>query len=385
MDASIPLPASFYVSEEIFSREVARIWHSDWVFVGHRGQVLKAGDFFCFDIAGIPGVIVNDGRRLRAFNRLCRHRWVDLLDGCTAGRLDRFRCPYHLWTYNLQGELVAAPYMNESIGFEPRRLGLIEYRVATWCGLLFVTLSNEVGDLEPELTPLNGIAARFRLDEFRSVLVQSWDVASNWKFLADNSVEGYHHMGIHCNTLQRAIPGENLRVYGESPRAVVMRYQIAANLPVAQRELEKTDETMNPQRFEFLGSNEVDKLYMLYIYPNVEIILFRGQATVVSVAPVKAEQSVWSAVHLRLTDDENHANSADFKKAHAFFDAVNTEDMEVCETQQRYCRYNTIGVPPLSHLEAPVVAFQQYVLRRLAVTGAAPPKDASAALADVTK
>ena len=154
------LPWSWYTDPEVLRREQERIFRSAWQYVGHRGLVAEHGDQFAAEAGDVPVLVVRDGEALRAFLNVCRHRGSQLVDGSGNGK--SIQCPYHAWTYGLDGSLRAAPRADREAGFEAEGLSLVELRLEQWGPLLFVNPDAEAPPLletlgpVPELVPLDG-------------------------------------------------------------------------------------------------------------------------------------------------------------------------------------------------------------------------------------
>ena len=147
------LPASVYTSEEVYRREVEHIFDKDWFVVGDSTRIPNPGDFFTIDYFGKSIVIVRgEDRVVRGFLNACRHRGTAIVSG--EGNMERFACPYHSWTYRLDGTLLNAMEMQNTQGFEKQAFGLIPVRLESWGIFLFITfdpnavsLSERLGDL----------------------------------------------------------------------------------------------------------------------------------------------------------------------------------------------------------------------------------------------
>ena len=189
-------PAKYYTSQDLYDLEVEHIFRREWIWVGHAQDVRHPGDYFTFDYAGEPVLVARDKTgRLNAFSNVCRHRGAIVAEG--AGNCRSFTCPYHAWTYGLDGELLGAPEMNGTANFETDRFGLRGLRVEDWYGNIMVNfdpdgtpLSSVVGDLDP----------LFRKYDARDLVVTSrkvFDIPCNWKMLVENNMEAYHFLGTH--------------------------------------------------------------------------------------------------------------------------------------------------------------------------------------------
>ena len=152
------LPTWAYTSPSFYRREVERIFGKVWNFVGHVDQLPEPGSYVAFDFVGVPVILARgkDGR-VRAFANSCRHRGAKLLEGC--GTAAAIRCPYHSWTYDLEGRLRGAAQMEDTVGFDKANFGLDEFRVGTVaCNGIEVILRNATttGQCKANLAALNG-------------------------------------------------------------------------------------------------------------------------------------------------------------------------------------------------------------------------------------
>jgi choline monooxygenase len=180
------LPWNWYFEPEILRREQEAIFRRSWQYVGHLGQVGEPGSYFAGRAGDVPVVVTRpaDGE-LRAFLNVCRHRGSVLVEG--EGTRATLQCPYHAWTYGLDGGLRAAPRSDETAPRE--ELGLLPLRVDTWGPFVFVNPSAEgeslretLGELWEALT-LDGLEFHHRVE---------YELESNWKVACENFLECYH-------------------------------------------------------------------------------------------------------------------------------------------------------------------------------------------------
>ena len=151
---ALSLPAWCYTSQRFYRREVEQVFLKTWLFVGRCEEIAEAGDYRCVDTPGGP-VILLRGRAgaVTAFANTCRHRGSRLLDG--AGRCERaIICPYHGWSYDLDGSLMGAAAMENSVGFDRTRHGLTPIRSALWQGFIWINFDADAPSLESGHAPL---------------------------------------------------------------------------------------------------------------------------------------------------------------------------------------------------------------------------------------
>ena len=198
------LPAAWYRDPEIFERERRAIFARNWALVARVEQLAEPGQFVAETVAGYPVLVLRDEEGgLRGFHNVCRHRASPILQG--EGRCDVLRCPYHGWTYDLDGALRKAPGFEAGADFDPAGFGLLPVRVAQWNGLVFACLDEAAPDLEAWLGDILAIARDYPpLAEMAFVEEETVEGAADWKTYSDNSAEGYHLPHIH-KALNRAV------------------------------------------------------------------------------------------------------------------------------------------------------------------------------------
>lgn len=198
-----PLSREFYISEADYRCELEAIWYRDWVFVGHECEIRQAGDYLTVQLGDYPLIVVRDrDNQIRAFQNSCRHRGSRI---CAEvhGHTSRLVCPYHQWSYRLDGSLVAARDMGE--GFDRSQHGLKPVHCARVAGYIWVCVADVAPDFapfaaqaEPYLKPHNLQDAKVA---FESTIIER----ANWKLVWENNRECYHCPGNHA-ALSRTFP-----------------------------------------------------------------------------------------------------------------------------------------------------------------------------------
>jgi choline monooxygenase len=192
------LPFDWYSDPAVLRLERERIFRRSWQYAGRADQIAEPGSFFTADAGGVPIVVVRDkASLLRAFVNVCRHRGSLVCEG--EGRRETLQCPYHAWTYDLDGSLRAAPRADREPGFEREQLGLMPALVDTWGPFVFVNpdaeaapLAETLGEL-PELVGASGLD----LDGLRFLERSSSEYEANWKVCCENYLECYHCQVAH--------------------------------------------------------------------------------------------------------------------------------------------------------------------------------------------
>ena len=253
------IPWAWYADPEVLRRESERIFARAWQYVGHTGQLAGNGTYFAATAGQIP-VVVTRARdeQLRAFFNVCRHRGHVITSG--SGRRESLQCPYHAWTYGLDGRLRAAPRSDREPGFEIEELGLVPIQVDTWGPFVFVNpdldapgLDEALGDIPARLAEILDVdALEFR---FRT----AFELQANWKIACENFLECYHCAVAH--------PGFSAAV-DVSPDA----YRLEARGLVSSQ--------FGPLRSNgdsFLADGEVPRSQFHFLWPNFGINVFPGQ------------------------------------------------------------------------------------------------------------
>jgi carnitine monooxygenase subunit len=181
-------PWAWYSDPQVLAAERERIFRTAWHYVGHLGQLPEPPSYFACTTGGLPVVVTRDADgELRAFVNVCRHRGSEIASG--AGRRATLQCPYHAWTYGLDGALRSVPRADRESGFDPTGLGLVPLRLETWGPFVFVTADPDAD------SPAEALAgARVPLDPSSLVFHErvNYAVDANWKIALENYLECYH-------------------------------------------------------------------------------------------------------------------------------------------------------------------------------------------------
>jgi len=181
------MPWSWYSDPEVLRLEQERIFRRTWQYVGHAGSAAEVGERFAAWTGDVPVLVVRAEDGLRAFLNVCRHRGSLLVEG--DGARASIQCPYHAWTYALDGSLRAAPRSEREPDFDASELSLLPLRLERWGPFLFVNPAEDAPPLAetldplPDLLPVDDLVFRSRDD---------YELAANWKIGCENYLECYH-------------------------------------------------------------------------------------------------------------------------------------------------------------------------------------------------
>jgi choline monooxygenase len=188
------IPASWYIDPRVADGEKQLVFAKTWQQVGRLDQVAEPGDFLTATVAGEPIVVVRGpDKQLRAFFNVCRHHAMSVMNE-PAGHAERLRCPYHGWTYTLEGELRGVTEFEGVCQFDRAQNGLVPVRVETWEKFVFVNLDLKAASLVEFLGPLVERARPLGFGELKFFERRSYTIDCNWKVYVDNFLDGGYHV-----------------------------------------------------------------------------------------------------------------------------------------------------------------------------------------------
>ncbi|MEX0850215.1 MAG: aromatic ring-hydroxylating dioxygenase subunit alpha [Gaiellaceae bacterium] len=193
VDATRSLQWSWYTDPAVLQLEQERIFRRSWQYVGHADEVAEPGSFSATRAGDVPVVLVRDeDGTLRAFLNVCRHRGSLVCEG--SGRRSTLQCPYHAWTYSLDGKLLSAPRAAREGGIDMDELGLVPLLVETWGPFVFVNPDPDAAPLSEFLegVPERIAAAGIDVGALRFLERTESEIAANWKICSENFLECYH-------------------------------------------------------------------------------------------------------------------------------------------------------------------------------------------------
>ncbi|HEX2591374.1 MAG TPA: aromatic ring-hydroxylating dioxygenase subunit alpha [Rhizomicrobium sp.] len=323
-------PADFY-APDAFARELP-LFARGWVPACRVDEVLP-GTQKRVQVATTDVLLTrHDDGALHAVSNVCRHRGLTLVEDTASGAL--IRCPYHLWTYASDGRLVAAPFMESTPNCD-----LPRYAVAEWGGFVFVNLDHTAPPLSEMLAPLAAQLKPEQLSRWRIGYRLTFDHAWNWKIMLENFAESYHHIGAHVQTLQQIWPG------GESDAT-------ASN--------DKWIELHHSSHPDF-GTFSVYVIYPTFLFALSEPATSAFWYRMTPLGPERIALDI-----IGLFPEEIAADAAAVEASKAQLMAVHLEDIPMCERTQSGLKSADAVLGPLSHLEAGVASFRDWVARNRA-------------------
>ena len=332
------LPSSAYLTEDAHRKDIDRIFAREWVCAGREEDVAEPGDHKLIDLAGQSLIVVRTkAGEIRAHYNVCRHRGARLCDPETDARWDValnggvigqvIRCPYHGWSYGLDGALLAAPNLGAIAGFDKGEHGLHPVAVALWGGFIWLGLTPDVA---PDFDAAMGEAPRrlsnYPLDALKTARTINYDVHANWKLILENYNECYHCAGVHPE-LCELVP--------EFRRNGGMHLDWEAGIPHREGATTYTlSGTTTRAYFPGLSAEEQVRHKGELLYPNLMLSVSSDHAAAFILWPEAVDRT---RIECRFLFHPDEMARADFDPSDAvdFWDLVNRQDWAVCERVQR--------------------------------------------------
>ena len=353
-DEAVAMPPSVYTSEEFLARERSNVFRKDWICVGRASALAKTGDYLTCDIAGQPVLVLRDrSGDIRAMSNVCLHRMSTLLTG--TGNTRAITCPYHAWTYNLDGSLRGAPRMEHSPSFCKKDYRLPEIRCEQWLGWVYVTLNPEAEPVKARLDPLAKLIAYFGMEDYTETFHEThvWD--TNWKVLAENFMESYHLPVCHRATVGPFTGLDEIDCPPGDPAFNIHWFPKDAALAIGNA---------HPANKRLKGKQRKTSA-LITIYPSHLITLTPGYFWYLSLQPVAVGK-----VHMIYgggfaPDFMGDPKADEYNETlQGLLTEVNAEDRGCTEAVYRGLSAGLSKAGHLSHLERPIYDFAQYLASR---------------------
>jgi choline monooxygenase len=316
---SYTLPSRYYLDDDIYNAELSAIFYRQWWYAGHSSQLPNPGDFLTTDIGDQSLFVTKDKQgELRAFYNVCQHRGHELVRG--TGHAKAIVCPYHAWTYNQHGELIAARNSKNVPNFNKCEFSLSPVRVEVFCGMVFINLDN---DATPLIEMASGLEREIRdycptVDSLQYVARDRYEVSCNWKVMVDNFLECYHCAPAHKDFVD----------------LVDMKSYRSTNKGIYSSHISNAARSTSNKAYEF-EVGEVDFGYAgWFLWPNLTIWAYPGEAnlSVLQMNPDGSNRTIefqdWFVPDGKITDQLKQ--TIDYQK-----DVLQPEDIGLCESVQR--------------------------------------------------
>ncbi|KUO14370.1 aromatic ring-hydroxylating oxygenase subunit alpha [Streptomyces dysideae] len=363
------LPGDRYTDPEVFALEQERIFEAMWFCAARASELAKPGQFRTYQV-GRESVLISRSRdgSIRAFLNICRHRGAKL---CTAesGEVKRaFQCPYHAWTYGLDGKLVAAPNLTSMPDIDRVEYGLINVHVREWLGYVWVCLANTPPSFEEDVmgavTERLGAAESIESYDIDNLEVGrriTYDVKANWKLIIENFMECYHCATIHP---------ELTEVLPEFADGFAAQYYVGHGAEFGEEVRGFTvDGSEGLDRIPGVAEDQDRRYYAITVRPQVFINLVPDHVIFHRMYPMAADRTIVECDWLYLPHVVE--SGKDVSRSVELFHRVNQQDFDACERTQpgmssRAYAKGGVLVPSEHHIGA----FHAWVQDRIGATPA---------------
>ena len=351
------LPKAAYVEPEVLAWERAYIF-SGWICLGRSSEVLEPGSIRTYSIGETSVLLVRDeAGTVRAFENACRHRGHELLPCGQSAQRRAIVCPYHAWTYDLDGGLRGAPGFQRNEEFDKTEFSLNAMPAVEWHGWVFVDPSRTAGYFQAHVGALEDVVARYDAALLRTAETHEYDVAANWKIIIENYQECYHCSMIHPELTKVSPPrsGENLDTRGDWVAGWMELREGAATMSL--------DGSSGGVMIARLDEHEQRTVMYAAVMPNLLISLHPDYVMTHLLTPLAPDltriQCSWAFPSAAF-------ELPDFDPAYAvdFWDLTNRQDWAACESVQRGMRAPHYVPGPLAPDEDGVYQFVTKMARR---------------------
>jgi glycine betaine catabolism A len=351
------LPPAAYGDPAVFAWEQQNFFGGGWSCVGFSAELASAGDQRAESVGDGSVLLSRDeAGALHAFANFCRHRGHELLPCGLSAQRPSIVCPYHSWTYDLDGKLRAARGFKGMSGFDDRQWGLVELPVAEWHGLIFVDGSGTAGSLTDALAGLDELVAPYEPERLVIKGRHSYDASSNWKILTENYHECYHCPMIHPE-LCRVSPPKSGENYAATSSWVGGWMDLREGMTTMS-----LDGTSAGVPLRGLDAQGLRTVIYVNIFPNVLLSLHPDYVMTHRLTPLAHDRTI---IECTWAFAPEAVERPDFDPAYAveFWDITNRQDWGACESVQRGLASAHAIPGPLSPDEDAVYQFVTMIAR----------------------
>ena len=356
----LSLPPDAYGSVSLHRLELENIFHHEWLCVGREEYIPRAGDYYQFQLLGDSLIIVRgeDGV-LRALSNVCRHRYMRLVSA--KGNASRFVCPYHAWTYDTGGRLLVAPHMEGSKRFRMEDCELPAYRLESWNGFLFVNLDDDAPALAPRMLSVDAHLKNYRVHDQVEIMHYETEWAGNWKLAAENSMEYYHHVGLHRETLQAQTPARKTYLPPPPEDRSFCHERCGMNLDTKQTCAHPMQTLGGIDHF---TEEELTTGYMVYVFPAFTMAMRPNSNNWLSFRPIDARNTGVLGGYLVSREVRDQFPDISAQKRELIL-RVNEEDSLATTELAKAVGSTRAARGPLRPFEGTLAQFYRYLARSL--------------------
>jgi Rieske 2Fe-2S family protein len=357
---SLTLPARHYTDPGLFREEMERIYFDMWLCAGRAEQLPSAGSYFVRRVANASVIVLRDeAGALRAFYNTCRHRGTLLCKGEEGRFASLVQCPYHGWTYGLDGALRSAPHMDKVEGFREADYPLGGVAVAEWDGHVFIHLGQDPAPLEEQLGSLRRKFRPWRMEELVRVERRVYHLKANWKLIVQNYSECLHCPIAHPQLQQQShyMSGDN-----EAPHENWLGGRMQLREGTAT--LGSLEGGKDLRLLPGLDPEQARHVYYYAVLPNLLLNLHPDYMVTTTIWPMGVDRTeVVCEWHFH--PDQVRRPDFDPRGPVEFWDMTNRQDWELSDLAQEGIASRGYRPGPYSNREELLLGLDEFVTRKL--------------------
>ena len=351
---AMTLPQEYYTDPAILKKEMKNIFTDSWLCCGRCDDISESGKYKLINIENESIIILRDeNRKIQAFYNVCRHRGTRI---CTKewGNLSKtIQCPYHGWTYDLQGNLCGAPNMGEVADFDKIDYPLHPVAIQEWEGFIFINLSDNPADFHLEYAPLMNRFSEWNMAKLKTIDIKTYKANCNWKLIVQNYSECYH-----CPLIHPLLA--DITPYTEAMNDLTSGQFLGGYMGMKTESITKNGKLSGPA-IESLSGENLSRVYYYALFPNMFLSLHPDYVMFNTIWPDGPEKCKIDCSWIFSKKVKGNVNYHP-ENAIDFWDKTNLEDWDICEQSQLGIKSRKYKPGPYSGQESLLAAYDEYYL-----------------------
>lgn len=349
------LTQKYFISNDIYSEELEKIFFNSWLCIGRSEQLSSPGKYIKVDIGNESAIaLLDNNNKYQAFYNVCRHRGTRLCNQEEGELSNSIQCEYHAWTYDLEGNLIGAPHMDKVENFEMKNYGLKSIEIVEWEGFLFIHLGKPAQSFHEFFEPIIDKFSKWEMGKLTSIKKISYEVNANWKIIAQNYSECYHCALVHPELNQQSSYLSGMNDLTEGP------------FLGGYMDLEKTSLSISGEAvakpFDKLNSLDLKRVYYYSIFPHMLLSPHPDYVMVHTLWPQSVTKTKVTCEWL-FSGVKNKNPEFNPLDAINFWDMINLQDWKICQNTQLGIQSKSFTPGPYSSQESLLAAMDNEYLR----------------------
>ena len=353
------LPRKFYIEPENLNQEFKKIFHNNWICIGRSSDLSIKGQYITIQIGNESVIILKSEKdKTRAFYNVCRHRGTRICNKNEGKFSKTVQCPYHGWTYDLNGKLIGSPHMEEAKDFNKIDYPLFPIKTKIWQGFLFINLSENTTNFNETFEPINNFLHSWDLNNLIVLDKKRYSVNCNWKLIIQNYCECYHCPMIHPQLaeIHNYMGGRN-NLYSGPFLGGYMNFN-------SGKESITTSGKYCCPTLKGVKGKDLHRVYYYSLFPNMLLSLHPEYVMYHIVWPNGPDKCFVDCSWLFLKESADKYKDSIFE-AIDFWDETNKQDWEICEYSQLGINSKKYSPAPYSGQESLLAAFDEYYINQM--------------------